>query len=133
MRRSDGRDGGAAPDDSPAAGPAGGDRVSKLMSLSPAEFATGVAALAAGTGIAAHAEVVPEPGRTDGRGLRAVRFMLAGGGTVTLSYATLPPVRLGGLLDLPQASVALTFAGVAPPQRAEFERRFWVVFQRGGG
>lgn len=93
------------------------------MSLSQAEFRAGVSALAGGA---------PLGGPTDADG-RLVARMPVAEGAVELSYQPLPPRTLGGLLQLPQAEVALSFHDVAPAEQAAFERRFWITFQRGGG
>jgi hypothetical protein len=64
----------------------------------------------------------------------ADRFRLAvPPGHVTIGYAPLPGVRLGGLLDLPRAEVSLDFEGLDAVEQAAFLRRFEIAFQRGGG
>lgn len=92
--------------------------VTKRMSLSEGEFRTSVAAL------------LPDASAWTGVG---PILLPVGSGHVALSYDGRPSLRLGGLLELPQADVSLTFDGVSPDERAAFERRFWVAFQRGGG
>ena len=99
-------------------GPAvAGGAVPKRMSLSQPEFWAGIAVLA--------------PERAEARAL-PVR-MDFGGGRVEVSYVARPSARLGGLLELPQADVRIAFEGLSATERAEFERRFWIAFQRGGG
>jgi hypothetical protein len=92
-----------------------GERIEKVMTLSPAEFANSVAVL------------VPA-----GAGANHVTVPL-GTGSVSILYQALPGVRLGGLLELPQARVVLTFDNVSAAEREQFVRRFEVIFQRGGG
>lgn len=95
--------------------PNSGARVEKVMALSPGEFATTIAALAP-AGPTAKSVQVP-----------------LGSGSVAIRYEALPGVRLGGLLELPRASVTLTFDNVSEAEREAFVRRFDVAFQRGGG
>ena len=55
-------------------------------------------------------------------------------GTVEITFESLPGVRLGGLLALPRAKVALTFTDtVSATDRTQFVRLFDTSFQRGGG
>jgi hypothetical protein len=91
------------------------ERVEKLMTLSRAEFAMSVAALA------------PE-----GCGANPARVPL-GSGWVCICYEALPGVRLGGLLELPRARVIIEFDKASAAEREEFLRRFDIAFQRGGG
>jgi hypothetical protein len=59
--------------------------------------------------------------------------LAVGGGLVVISHAALPPVLLGGLLEMPQALVTLQFQGVCEADRDDFVRRFDLYFRRGGG
>lgn len=56
-----------------------------------------------------------------------------GDGGVVIRYEPQPGVRLGGLLELPRATVTLTFSDVSREERDAFTRRFEMTFQRGGG
>lgn len=92
------------------------DRIVKVMSLTPVEFAASMTSLLAQRVL-------------DASPVTAV----VGNGTVAISYTSQPGVTLGGLLTLPRAAVVLTFADVTPIERAAFLRRFELAFQRGGG
>jgi hypothetical protein len=95
--------------------PSSDESVEKVMTLSRAEFARGVAALA------------PE-----GRGANPARVPL-GSGWVSIRYEALPGVCLGMLLELPRARVIIEFDKVSAVEREAFLRRFDIAFQRGGG
>lgn len=56
-----------------------------------------------------------------------------GAGRVRIVFQEQAPVRLGGLLQLPRATVTLTFEAVAPQQQDVFVQLFDRTFQRGGG
>lgn len=92
--------------------------VEKQMTLSTGEFAKSMAAFAGD-------DVVIN----DGRATVAVD----GAGVAVITYEPLPPRRVGGLLDLPQAKVTITLSGVAPAASDAFLKRFDIAFQRGGG
>lgn len=91
--------------------------LSKTMSLSEDEFAQSLSIFL---------------GRPWGAGERSVTIAV-GAGRAEISYAELPGMRLGGLLELPRASVTLTFDGVSAYEREAFIKRFEIAFQRGGG
>lgn len=91
--------------------------VEKTMSLSLTEFQMSLSKL---LGITIAGEV------------SSVVHRLAGG-IVEIRYAPLPPVRLGGLLELPRANVCLGFKDVGAGDRAAFLSSFDLAFQRGGG
>lgn len=92
-------------------------RIEKTMSLAPHEFVMGCERLAAENDSVseARAELALDAGR------------------VVITYDPLPSVRLGGLLELPRAKVALAFEGVSAADQETFLRRFEITFQRGGG
>ena len=56
-----------------------------------------------------------------------------GSGQVEIAREPLQGVRLGGLLELPRARVSLSYSAVPAAKRADFQRRFDLAFQRGGG
>lgn len=89
------------------------------MTLSAGEFAKSLAAFAG-------ADVVIADGRVtlcwDGNG-----------GVAEVTYEPLPPRRVGGLLELPQAKVTIAFTGFPTADAEAFLRRFEIAFQRGGG
>lgn len=91
--------------------------IEKTMSMTEREFEAGCLRLAS-------------PGDAVD-GLEA-RYGL-GPGSVTVRYAPLPEVRLGGLLALPRASVTLTFDNASEADQKAFVAKFDQVFQRGGG
>lgn len=92
-------------------------RTEKTMSLAPHEFVMGCERLAA-----------------ENDSVSEARAELAlGEGRVVVTYEPLPSVRLGGLLELPRAKVALAFEGVSAEDQEAFVRRFEITFQRGGG
>ena len=94
--------------------------IEKIMTLSAAEFAKSLAAFAG-------ADVVISDGR-------ATLALGAAGGIAEIAYKPLPPRRSGGgLLELPQAKVAITLTGVPANEAEAFLRRFDIAFQRGGG
>lgn len=97
-------------------GPVGKTIVNKVMALTPAEFAAGLAHVGSVEAL--------------GEGRYAARIE---GGSATLCIEPLPPVRLGGLLALPRANVTITFTDALMEARASFLRRFDLAFQRGGG
>lgn len=96
---------------------AGVIHVEKTMSLSRAEFEKSVGALA-GEAVAID----------DGRVTLHV-----GAGQAAITFQALAPKRLGGLLLLPQARVAVEVTGLDEGAAVEFLRRFDLAFQRGGG
>lgn len=89
----------------------------KLMSITRAEFAASLAAVAPDACL-------------DGHGV--ARFE-TGDGCVVIRFEELPRRRLGGLVSMPQARVTLDFSELAEPKRQAFLRRFDIAFQRGGG
>jgi hypothetical protein len=91
-------------------------RVTKLMSLTPTEFAASASRLLE---------------RHVASGERVEQAL--GNGRVTIACEPRPGVRLGGLLDLPRAEVTLMFDGVSAEDRLAFLKRFDLAFQRGGG
>ncbi len=91
--------------------------VTKLMSLSPSEFAASAARLDP-----THAAA------EDGR----FRVPI-GSGHAEITYAPQEPVRLGRLLHLPRGEVTVTFTNVGADDRARFLTLFDRTFQRGGG
>jgi hypothetical protein len=91
-------------------------RVVKLMSLTRQEF---VAALANVGGVEAAGD--------------GTWFQNLPDGHVTIAFEPRPSARLGGLLDLPRASVTLAFETDGEASRRDFMRRFDIAFQRGGG
>lgn len=89
----------------------------RIMSLSANEFAASIARLGAC--------------RTSYTGDKV--FTLPSG-TVEITFQEIPGVRLGGLLALPRAKVALKFSSsITPADRTAFVHRFDIAFQRGGG
>ncbi len=87
----------------------------KIMSASPDEFHRSIAVL-------------------DASRSPALSHRLAcGAGFVTITYAALPSVRLGTLLELPRAKITLTFEKATEQERAQFMPRFDLAFRRGGG
>ncbi len=99
------------------AAPASGNAIEKIMSISMAEYA---------------ASLDKAIGLTQGEQITCVARAV-GSGRVTITFETLTPVRLGGLLELPRARVTLTFAGLSERERNAFLDRFDLAFQRGGG
>ncbi len=93
--------------------------IEKIMTLSAAEFAKSMSAF-----------VGTEATITDGRAHIAVGEE---GGMADITFVPLPPRRIGGLLELPQARVILRLSGVSAAEAADFCRRFDIAFQRGGG
>ena len=93
--------------------------IEKTMTLSAAEFAKSLAALAGG-----HVTI------TDGCCVIALDGIR---GSAKIIYEPLPSRRVGGLLDLPQAKVTLRLTGMTAAQADIFLRRFDIAFQRGGG
>lgn len=93
--------------------------IEKFMTLSAGEFAKSLAAFA-GTDVVI----------ADGRAQMPVGTE---GGTAEIVFVPLPPRRVGGLLELPQAKVAITLRNVPAGDAEAFLRRFDIAFQRGGG
>lgn len=93
--------------------------ITKIMTLSEGEFAKSMAAFA-GADVAI----------ANGRAAVAVN---AKGGLAEIAFAPLPPRRVGGLLELPQAKVTITLTDVPAAEADAFLRRFDIAFQRGGG
>lgn len=93
--------------------------VEKTMTLSPTEFAKSLSALAGGDSAIT--------------GRHATLDLNDQGGSAEIVYMPLAPRRVGGLLNLPQAKVTITFSGVQPIEAEAFLRRFDIAFQRGGG
>lgn len=93
--------------------------IEKIMTLSAGEFAKSLCAFAGG-----------DVAFVDGRARLGVGDE---GGVAEIAYAPLPPRRVGGLLELPQARVTITLTGVSPSAAQAFLRRFDIAFQRGGG
>lgn len=103
-----------------------GDRpaqsVDKLMSISPVEFLSSLGRL---TGRQHH---------TDPASGCASAEIELGTGTASVRFEPVTGVKLGGLLELPRARVSISFSGeVTAAERAGFQRRFELAFQRGGG
>lgn len=98
--------------------------VEKMMTLSAGEFANSLAAFAG-----------PDLAIVDGRATFSLGELGFAGndGSAEITYKPLPPRRVGGLLELPQARVTITLAGVLPADAQAFLRRFDIAFQRGGG
>lgn len=94
----------------------GRDRVEKLMTLTPVEFAASASRL--------FGSEVP-PGVAVDEPLEA--------GRVSIVCLVQPGVRLGGLLELPRAKVTIAFEQVPTSARTAFLKRFDLAFQRGGG
>lgn len=92
--------------------------IEKTMTLSPGEFEKSLAAFA-GDDVAI----------IDG----ATMLDVDGGGCARIAYVPLPPRRVGGLLELPQAQVTITLTGASADAVETFLRRFDTAFQRGGG
>ena len=92
------------------------DRIEKLMSLTPSEFAASAARLA-------NRDIAPGESVSEALGT----------GRVEISCAPSASVRLGGLLELPRAVVTISFHDVSDDDREAFMRRFELAFQRGGG
>ena len=89
----------------------------RLMSISPSEFEISIAMLG--------------PHRD---GITGSKIFELASGSAEITFEPLPGVRLGGLLALPRAKVALKFANsVTAGDRATFVRLFDTSFQRGGG
>lgn len=89
----------------------------RVMSISPSEFEISIAMLG--------------PHRDGTNGSKV--FDLASG-PVEITFEPQPGVRLGGLLALPRAKVALKFSSsVTAADRTHFVRLFDTSFQRGGG
>ena len=97
------------------------ETVEMLMSITRAEFETGVARL---TGAAP---------RTDSDGDYVLAGVGPGGESATCRFEPLPGVVLGGLMRLPRSRVRLDLAALPSAARAEFLGRFERTFQRGGG
>ncbi len=93
--------------------------VEKKMTLSAGEFAKSMTAFAGD-------EVVIHNGS-------AVVAVNEKGGHAAIAYVRLPPRRVGGLLELPQAMVTITLTKVSAAEAEDFLRRFDFAFQRGGG
>ena len=96
---------------------AGSQTITKLMSLTLAEFAVSASRLA-------------------GREMTGGEVVLAlpGGGNAQIACVPVAGVTLGGLLALPRANVTIAFtADTTPASRAAFMKRFDLAFQRGGG
>ena len=91
----------------------------KTMTLSAGEFAKSIAAFTGG-----------DVAITDKRATVVVNDK---GGSAEITFEPLPPRRVGGLLELPQARVTITLAKVSAAQLDTFLRRFDLAFQRGGG
>lgn len=99
--------------------PAPAEAVEKLMSLTRAEFESGVQRLTSG----------PVVRIGEGYDLSAG----AGGRPVTALFVPQPDALLGGLVRLPRVLVTLDLKALPVGERADFVRRFDRVFQRGGG
>lgn len=95
-----------------------GTIVEKIMAVSEAEFAASLDRLMPGRTLTASGGVARQP---------------LGSGTVEIRFQPLPPVRLGGLLELPRAKVSLVFDAVPATEQSAFVRAFDLAFQRGGG
>jgi hypothetical protein len=93
--------------------------IEKTMTLSAGEFAKSIAAFTGG-----------DVAITDSRATVAVNDK---GGSAEIAFEALPSRRVGGLLELPQARVTITFANVRAAELDAFVRRFDIAFQRGGG
>lgn len=93
--------------------------IEKTMTLSPAEFTKSMKAFAG------DAVVIV--------GGRATLPVDETAGTATIAFSPLPPRRVGGLLELPQAKVIITLVDVSIADAGAFLKRFDIAFQRGGG
>lgn len=96
-----------------------GETVQKLMSVTRAEFESGIARL---TGAAALSS-----------GAVYDLSTAAGGRPVTASFEPQPDAVLGGLVRLPRVQVTLDLHALDKDERAGFMLHFDRVFQRGGG
>lgn len=94
-----------------------GREVVKTMSITRADFARSLARL-------------DEDAVLDAGGAAQVR---AAGVAARIQFDELPPRKLGGLLAMPQARVAIVLTEASSAERREFLARFAVAFQRGGG
>ncbi|MCB1504661.1 MAG: hypothetical protein KDJ47_06750 [Hyphomicrobiaceae bacterium] len=94
--------------------------IEKKMTLTAAEFAKSMAAF-----VGEQVQIV------NGR----ARVSTGENGSVAeVTYVPLPSRRIGGgLLELPQALVTITLAGMGALDAEAFVRRFDIAFQRGGG
>lgn len=95
----------------------GSVRIEKLMSLAPREFQLSLAPIAGVTLVGSDYDAT----------------LVVGQGQVIIVYEPRAPIRLGGLLDMPQALVSLTFVEVTPAERVAVLARFDLAFRRGGG
>jgi hypothetical protein len=86
------------------------ERVEKIMALTPAEFASCIRVL------------LPA---WDGTDPVAIPW---GSGRVSVRFEPLPPVRLGGVLELPRARITIAFDGLGCEERAAFLGRFDIAF-----
>ena len=94
-----------------------GRDVVKSMSITRADFARSLARLDGDAVL-------------DASGAAHVR---AAGVHACIQFDALPERRLGGLLAMPQARVAIFLPEASSAERTGFLARFDVVFQRGGG
>lgn len=100
----------------------GGDGiVEKLMSISRAEFETGLKRIA---GTAPH---------SNGQNGYVLADVGAERQTVCCSFEALSDAVLGDLLKLPRARIKLHLASLSSDDRADFVALFDRTFQRGGG
>lgn len=99
----------------------GGETVEKLMSISRAEFETGLKRLTGATS------------RPNGRDDYLLSDIGADRQTVRFSFEPLPEAVLGTLLKLPRARITLHLTTLSNTDRADFLALFDRTFQRGGG
>ena len=101
----------------PCSGASARPPIAQTMSLSRDEFMNSITAL--------------DP---DAEAIARDQYRLkVSAGSVVIGYGALPPVRLGGLLELPRATVSLSFHDLSPAESEAFFKRFEIAFQRGGG
>ncbi|SMX48090.1 hypothetical protein [Maliponia aquimaris] len=99
--------------------PEPGETVQKLMSVTLAEFETGVARLTGAAAVSTGAVYDLSPA--------------AAGKPVTAHFVPQPDAVLGGLVRLPRVQVTLDLRALDKDARAGFVLQFDRVFQRGGG
>lgn len=96
-----------------------GETVDKLMSVTRAEFETGVTRLTGTAPVSSGTVYDLSPA--------------ASGKPVTASFVPQPDAVLGGLVRLPRVQVTLDLRALDSAERADFVLSFDRVFQRGGG
>lgn len=63
---------------------------------------------------------------------RASASAVFDGGTLNIRWSALPPRRIA-LLAIPRTLVSFQYERMSPARRYEVQRRFDMVYQRGGG